>query len=625
MRLLILLFFPLFVLGQSSSKARKAYNKAIELYQNDDPSKAKKLALSAIKNDADFLDPYLLLGDIEEQAGNIEQAINYYLSGLSDNNPKNLWGYVKVGKMFFYEGNYTKSKIQFEHYLSFDNQNKELFNSAKKYLDNCNFAIEALKNPVHFVPKNMGSAINSNWEEYLPSISADGKIIIITRRGPHKDQIISEDFYYSKFINNKWSPAQNMGASINTIGNEGAQCLSADGKTLFFTACDRVDGLGRCDIYISFNKDGFWSEARNIGPTINSKYWDSQPSFSPDGRDLYFVSNRPGGFGGMDIWKSTLSKSGYFSEPVNLGPTINTPFNEMSPFIHTDNRTFYFASDGHVGMGNFDLFISKREGLNSSWSDPVNLGSPINTFGVENSLVVASDGKTAYYASSKSGYGKEDIFYFLLAENIQAQEVAYLQANVIDADKKTALKADIEIIDLETGQVVVSSFSNKDGMFYGCLPANSNYAINVSKKGFLFYSEYFKLTNESSTKALSLNALLQKVESGKSVVLKNIFFDVDDYSFKKESLIELEKLKYFLTSNPGVSVMIEGHTDNTGNENYNRSLSENRAKAVYLYLIKHGIKPERLQYVGYGSQQAIDTNETERGRSNNRRTVFKIN
>ena len=162
-------------------------------------------------------------------------------------------------------------------------------------------------------------------------------------------------------------------------------------------------------------------------------------------------------------------------------------------------------------------------------------------------------------------------------------------------------------------------------MFYGCLPANSNYAINVSKKGFLFYSEYFKLTNESSTKALSLNALLQKVESGKSVVLKNIFFDVDDYSFKKESLIELDKLKYFLTSNLDVSVMIEGHTDNTGNENYNRSLSENRAKAVYLYLIKHGIKPERLQYVGYGSQQAIDTNETERGRSNNRRTVFKIN
>ena len=201
------------------------------------------------------------------------------------------------------------------------------------------------------------------------------------------------------------------------------------------------------------------SEARNIGPTINSKYWESQPTISPDGRELYFVSNRPGGFGDMDIWKSVLSEQGTFSTPVNLGSTINTPYDEMSPFIHTDNQTLYFASNGHPGLGDFDLFLSRRDYPAASWQNPINLGYPINTLGVENSLIVASDGKTAYFASDKSGYGQEDIFWFHLPQEMQSQQVAYLNTKVYDAETKTPMKSSIEIIDLSTGKVMISSFT----------------------------------------------------------------------------------------------------------------------------------------------------------------------
>ena len=246
--------------------------------------------------------------------------------------------------------------------------------------------------------------------------------------------VLFRKIFQSEFKNGKWSMAVNMGPSINTMGNEGAQCLAPNGKVLFFTACDRNDGFGRCDIYFSVKRNDYWSEARNLGSTINTKYWESQPTISPDGRELYFLSNRPGGFGDMDIWKSVLTDKGTFSSPVNLGATINTQFDEMSPFIHMDNQSLYFASKGHPGLGDFDLFLSKRDYPGSEWKSLINLGYPINTHGIENSLIVASDGKTAYFASDKSGYGKEDIFWFYLPEEIQSQKVAYLKTKVYDAE-----------------------------------------------------------------------------------------------------------------------------------------------------------------------------------------------
>jgi outer membrane protein OmpA-like peptidoglycan-associated protein/Tol biopolymer transport system component len=623
--ILILLLFPFILFSQNTPKAKKAYAKAVELFEVSNDKKAKDLLMSAIRHDNNYLPTYLLLGQIEEEQGNIQLAIDNYLKGLSDNNPDNAWGYWKVGMLYMQKPDYVEAKRAFTHFLTFKYQRSEKVESARKELKNCEFSIDAMANPKPFDFKNMGEGVNSEWEEYLPSVSADGKLFVITRRGPYQNGIVSEDFFQSVYKDGKWSMAQNLGPSVNTMGNEGAQCLSPNGKVLFFTACDRKDGLGRCDIYISVKRNGQWSEARNIGPSINTKHWESQPTISPDGRELYFVSNRPEGYGGMDIWKSVLTEKGTFSEPVNLGSTINTSYDEMSPFIHTDNQTLYFASKGHPGLGDFDLFLSRRDYPSASWQYPINLGYPINTHGIENSLIVGSDGKTAYFASDKSGYGKEDIFWFHLPQEMQSQQVAYLNTNVYDAETKTPMKSSVEIIDLATGKVMISSFTyTKTGEFFTCLPANANYAVNVSKEGYLFHSENFALDEQSALQALELDIPLQRLNKGSKIVLNNIFFDTDAYSLKDESEVELNTLVNFMRNNAMLKVEIEGHTDNVGTETHNTMLSTNRAKAVYDFLVDNGIDANRMTYKGFGASQPIATNDTEKGRATNRRTAFRV-
>ncbi|MEJ6793567.1 MAG: OmpA family protein [Flavobacteriales bacterium] len=624
--LLVLFLFPYLLLAQDVRKAKKNYDKAVEFYKNNQSKKSEQFALSSIKADPNFNLSYLLLGQIEEDRADVNGAIDYYLQGLADDNPKNAWGYWKVATLFFDQGKYQEAKTNYEHFLSFENQREKYIWLSNVGLRNCNFAINSMQNPVDFDPRNMGAEINSQFEEYLPSISADGQLFVITRRAPFIENIVSEDFYVSVKKDSSWTKSVNMGTAINSPGNEGAQCLSGDGKILFFTACDREDGFGRCDIYASFKTNNGWTKARNLGENINSASWESQPSISPDGRELYFVSNRSGGIGDMDIWKSTLSEEGYFSKPVNLGTQINTEFDEMSPFIHSDNQTFYFASNGHVGMGDFDLFLSRRKHPKSSWSFPENLGYPINTYEVENSLIVASDGKTAYYASDKSGFGQEDIFWFSLPQEKSAQTVAYLNTTVKDANTKSPLNSKIQLIDLETGDVLMESYTTERGrgQKFTSLPANTNYALNVSSDGYIFHSENFYLSEESAQTALNLEVLLQKIETGNSVVLNNIFFDTDDYNLKAESDVELQKLVDFLDNNPNINIEIEGHTDNQGSESHNLLLSENRSKSVYDFLINNNIDPQRLSYKGFGDSMPISTNETDRGRSKNRRTAFRI-
>lgn len=622
---LILLLFPFVLFSQNTTKAKKAYTKAVELFEVSNDKKAKDLLFSAIRHDDNYLPSYLLLGQIEEEEGNTQSAIDNYLKGLSDNNSDNAWGYWKVGMLYMQMPNYVEAKKAFTHFLTFKYQRSKKVESAKKELKNCEFSIDAMANPKPFDFKNMGEGVNSEWEEYLPSVSADGKLFVITRRGPYQNGIVSEDFFQSEYKDGKWTMAQNLGPSVNTMGNEGAQCLAPNGKVLFFTACDRDDGLGRCDIYISVKRNGQWSEARNIGPSINSKHWESQPTISPDGRELYFVSNRPGGYGDMDIWKSELSEKGTFSKPVNLGSTINTPYDEMSPFIHTDNQTLYFASNGHPGLGDFDLFLSRRDYPTATWQSPINLGYPINTYGVENSLIVASDGKTAYFASDKSGYGQEDIFWFHLPQELQSQQVAYLNTKVYDAETKTPMKSSVEIIDLATGRVMISSFTyTKTGEFFTCLPANANYAVNVSKDGYLFHSENFALDEQSALQALKLEIPLQRLDKGSKIVLNNIFFDTDAYTLKSESEVELNTLVNFMNNNASLEVEIEGHTDNVGTESHNLKLSENRAKAVYDFLVENGIDANRMTFKGFGVSQPITTNDTQEGRATNRRTAFRV-
>lgn len=544
--LFICLLIPTLLLAQNRKKAERAYAKAVEFYQQNADKKAKDLAEQALRQDANFLKPYLLLGQLSENEKKIEEAVAYYLQGLADDDPKNAWGYSKIGMLDFNRGKYAEAKQHLQHFLSFDKQSEKRIQSAMHLLANCQFALEALQNPVPFQAENMGAGVNSKWEEYLPSISADGELFVFTRRGPHQEKIVSEDFYASTLKEGEWTVAENLGQALNTFGNEGAQCLSSDGKILFFTACDREDGYGRCDIYVSFLAAQGWSPAQNIGPSVNSPHWESQPSISPDGKELYFVSNRPGGQGKMDLWKSTLTDEGSFGLPVNLGKTINTADDEMSPFVHMDNQTLYFASKGHVGMGDFDLFLSRRTHAKSKWEAPQNLGYPINTHEVENSLIVAADGKTAYFASDHSGYGQEDIFFFELPTEVRPIQVEGIELDIISQ------------------------------------------------------------------------------KSGDEIILKNVQFAHNSFELDSSSFEELNKLVSYLEKNPVVDILLEGHTDDVGGKQANQLLSENRAKAVYHFLVAASIDSSRLSYKGYGESKPLLSNNNESGRATNRRTSFRI-
>ncbi len=367
-------------------------------------------------------------------------------------------------------------------------------------------------------------------------------------------------------------------------------------------------------------------EPENLGEVVNSPQWDSQPSFSSDGKTLYFASNRPGGKGASDIWKTILQADGQWTPPVNLGDSINTREEEMAPFIHPDDQTLYFSSRGHPGMGGLDLFYSRKD-VNGGWRKPVNLGYPINTCADEITLVVNARGNMAYISSDKlGGKGRQDIYKFPLYREAQPMLTTYFKGIVYDEETRAKLEARFELVDLGNSKMVAESRSDRiTGEFLLALPTERNYALNVSRDGYLFYSDNFSLTGYNpQDKPLIKNIPLKPIRIGEAVILKNIFFDTDKFILKDESLVELQKLLALLQKNHGLKIEISGHTDNIGSEAHNLELSGNRAIAVYQYLLQHGISAGRLSHAGYGFSQPIDVNTTEQGRANNRRTEFKV-
>ena len=501
---------------------------------------------------------------------------------------------------------------------------------AQKGIKEADFRQYAIANPVPFSPTNMGTMINTMFDEYLPALTADEQTIIITRKEPRKATTTAntpeeEDFYIATKDNNgNWTMAQRVDEPLNSNDNEGAQCISQDGRFIVFTICGE-GGMGSCDLYWSKKVGNRWSKPRNLGAAVNSRYWDSQPSFSIDGKTLYFTSNRPGGKGGKDIWKTTLKANGQWGKAVNMGDSINTPQDETCPFIHYDDQTLYFASNGHIGMGGFDIFYSRK--LNdTTWSMPTNIGYPINTSGEEMNLIVGAGGKMAIFSSDKlEGYGGQDLYTFELYPEAQPVATTYMKGRVFDEKSKQPLAADFRIIDLENENEVVSATADPvTGSFLISLPVNKNYALNVSMDGYLFHSENIELLSGTPEEPFLKNVGMKKLSVGESVVLKNVFFETNKYDLKDESRVELMKLHSFMQNNPAVSIEISGHTDNVGNDNDNQTLSENRAQAIYNFLIENGIEADRLSYKGYGETQPIDTNDTEEGRANNRRSEFKI-
>jgi len=632
--LIILLALTPGLLGQyyssGSKKAVKRFEEARTCYQSGDASCAEEGLLKAMKADDAFIEAYQLLAQLCYEQGRMEEAICYYAQTLEIDPEGNPEGYRMLAGLKLMTGDYQGALQLAERYLAFPPEKARNQAGGASIRDKCLFALDAIKNPVPFEPENLGEAINSEYSEYWPALSVDEKILMFTVMLPGRAQTgedplsLQEDFYYSNWMEGSWEARKNAGPPLNTPDNEGAQSMTADGRTLWFTACNRRSGLGMCDLYYS-NWDGErWSSPKNAGSPLNSRYSEKHPAISADGRFLYFTSNRPGGRGSYDIWMSVRTGDSW-SDPVNLGDSVNTAGLEQSPFIHPDQQSLYFSSTGWPGMGQGDLFLTRLK-ENLEWTSPENLGYPINTHDDDMGLTLNARGNRAYFASNRGEGTDTDIYAFDMPEQLRPVPVSYMKGRVYDSRSMRGLKAVLQLIDLETEQALMELESHAgEGDYLISLPQDRDYALNVSADGYLFYSEHFTFTGiHSQAKPLQRDVPLEQVRIGSAVVLQNIFYATESFELEEVSRTELNRVYDFLVLNPAIGVEIGGHTDNTGSPEHNQILSEKRAQRVVDYLVDKGIDRKRLKASGYGETQAVADNASEEGRARNRRTELKI-
>ncbi len=639
---LVFLFISLFSIQMGEAQRNQRYTtgkkKAIEYYVESTNffirrqyGPAIELLNAAVRKDGDFAEAHLRLGKIYQALGDEDRMLHHMQKVVRSqyDNPSFIEAHYLLAEKNFEEGNYEKARNLAMHVINMERAHQIIKNDCRYLISNIQFTQANIDKPVEFSPQAVSGGVNQMALQYFPVLTVDQQAMIFTARqgiGPQFD----EDIYISKKeANGQWGSPQSLSDNINTPANQGTSTISADGRTLILTACNDREGFGSCDLYISQKIGDDWSVPKNLGPQVNSKSWESQPTLSADGNTLYFVSDRKGGQGRRDIYVS-YRNDGEWCKAINLGKTINTPRDEVSPFIHVNGQTLYFASNGLPGFGKFDLYVSEKE--DEGWAQPKNLGYPINTYEDQASLFITADGKDAYYSYEKrqgERYVKSSIYTFEIPEAIRVgNRSSFVEGTVYDADTKKPIQAQIELIDL-AGQEKISGVSSdpKNGAYLMVLTEGADYALYVDKEGYLFQSltfNYSEVADKKIQEPVHIDIYLQPITKGKETVLNNIFFDTDKYEIKKISKPELNRIASFLEENPEIKITINGHTDNQGAESYNKELSTKRAQAVYKYLINSGINEQRLKYLGFGQSKPIATNDTQEGRQKNRRIAFEI-
>jgi len=616
-------------LSTKSSKAIELYTEADNYRVRGQHMQAIDLLNQAIAKDKKFTEAYYRLGLVYMTIKNYSKAIENFERGLSLTNDakkqKVFW--YDLGETFLLTGQYEKAVTTLTQFVKVENQNKQKLDRASLMLKNAEFALKNQSVKAQYQQRKLSDTVNCFAMQYFPVLTADQQELFFTRRltglgDDDEDLVVSR-----KDAQGRWYSPVSISKNINSKFNEGTCTISADGRKLIFTSCTGRRGYGSCDLFESTKVGNDWSEPVNLGPLVNSYDWESQPSLSADGRTLYFVSDRKGGFGRRDIWYSVQDDKGVWTKAQNLGTPINTVYEEYSPFIHVNGKTLYFASNGLVGFGGFDIYYSEK--LESGWSFPENMGGPVNNHEDQFSLFITADGRKGYYSHEEmtaSGIPMGRLYEVQIPENQQVKfKSNYVKGTVKDKKTRKELKARIELFDIAKNQIVSLVESDSiSGEYLMVLTQGSEYALYINKKGYLFQSLNFNYSTITDFQPLIINIELEPALKGSVSVLQNIFFDVDKYDLKEKSVTELEKIITFLIENPHLRVEISGHTDNTGTQNYNQQLSEKRAKSVYSYIISKGVAPSRLLWKGFGSLKPIQTNDTEEGRQRNRRIEFTI-
>lgn len=589
------------------------------------------------------------------------KSIPYLEKALNLNPNVDLQLHFVMAKAYHLDMQWDKAIQEFKTFQQSIGKGEEftdLKEEVAKHIEECTTGKEMVKHPVRVFIDNVGPEINTQYSDYGPVISADESIMLFTSRRPGTtggqiDPQINEyfeDIYVSTRKGGKWTTAANIGAPINTGDHDANSGLSADGQKFLIYI-----GKNNGDLYEAELKGESWSKPDHMNKNINTDFHESSACYSPDGKSVYFVSDKPdGGLGSRDIYVAVKDEKGRWGKAVNLGNVINTKYGEEGVFMHPDGKTIYFSSQGHKTMGGYDIFKSVYE--NGKWSEPENLGYPVNTPDDDVFFVISASGKHGYYASfNANGYGEKDIYMItflgpekemilnnednLLASlaapiketviapvvDVKAAALTILKGVITDALTTKPLEATIELVDNQRNEIVASFTSNSaSGKYLVSLPAGKNYGIAVKKEGYLFHSENFDIPATAAFQEVTKDIALKNVSVGTKIILKNIFFDFDKATLRPESTNELERLTKLLNDVPTLKIEISGHTDAKGAADYNQKLSQNRAKAVVDYLVKAGIAADRLTFAGYGKDQPIATNDTDEGRQLNRRTEFKI-
>ena len=572
-----------------------------------------------LQKDSSKIEAYFRIGQIHESFRDQKKATTYYLkliekdtSGVSF-----VQAYTYLGTRALENHKFEEAKKYLTISLNNTNKNSIVYQQILRQLKTCDFGIQAIAKPLNIKPEPLSDVLNFKSKQYFPVLTADNNTIIFTARNDLED----ENIYISEYKDKAWGKPNSISKEINTPYNEGTCSISADGRIMVFTSCEGRDSFGSCDLFISKKEGDNWSVPQNLGPNINSNYWDSQPSLSSDGSRLFFSSERPLGYGKKDIWMSELDEKGLWKKAINLGKNINTSYDEVSPFIHANGYSLFFSSNGKEGMGKFDIYLTSiKRGF---MGEVLNMGYPINTGDDELSLFISADGKKAFYSVDKDQNVR--LFQFAIPSELsdQIDRTHYLKGFVLDQKTLKPLYTTIELVDIKTGEKVSKFLSDPiTGDYMAILPGDGEYVLYAETPNYFFKSLKFNFTKDEEGKRLDI--LLTKIEKETKEVLENIFFDSGSAVLRKESDIELKKLKELLQKNATLKVEISGHTDDIGNDLTNKELSKKRAMAVVDFLKNEGIAADRIIPIGYGETQPKVKNDSEANRQLNRRIEVKF-